>query len=231
VSEPMVLLKDIVKRHPGRAPLESLRGVNLRIEAGDLTAVLGPSGSGKTTLLHIMGTLDRATSGSVQVGGVETSTMTDAELCAFRASCLGFVFQQFFLVEAMSVLDNVACGLLYRGVDPRTRRCLAEQALERVGLASRTRHRPNQLSGGERQRTAIARALVGRPPLLLADEPTGNLDSAAGAVVVDLLKDLNRDGTTVVVITHNHEVASAMSRQIVLKDGRVEGDTHGATGR
>jgi putative ABC transport system ATP-binding protein len=228
MSLPVVEVRDVVKRYPCHPPVESLRGVSLRIEEGELVAVVGPSGSGKTTLLHIIGTLDRPTTGAVQLGGVDTTAMSDRGLAGFRASRLGFVFQQFFLLDGMSVLDNVASGLMYRGVDTRTRRRLASAALERVGLAGRTAHRPSQLSGGERQRAAIARAVAGRPSLVLADEPTGNLDSAAGASIIELLEDLNRDGTTIVVITHNHDVAAAMHRRIELKDGLVERESRRA---
>ena len=224
MSGTVVELRDVVRRHPGQPPVDSLAGVSLAVEAGELVAVVGPSGSGKTTLLHIIGTLDRATGGSVRIAGVRVNTMGDRELSGFRASRLGFVFQQFHLLDGLSVLENVAGGLLYRGVDRGTRRRLAAEALERVGLERRMSHQPNQLSGGERQRTAIARAVVGRPDLLLADEPTGNLDSTAGAGVIELLKELNRDGITVLVITHNHEVAGAMARRVELKDGRIEHD-------
>jgi putative ABC transport system ATP-binding protein len=225
VSAPVVELRDVTKRYPGSPPVDSLRHVNLRVDAGELVAILGPSGSGKTTLLHIVGTLDRPTSGTVRLAGVETAAMSDSRLAGFRAMRLGFVFQQFFLLDGMSVLENVAGGLLYRGVDPKTRRRLAVESLERVGLRHRLAHRPGQLSGGERQRTAIARAVVGRPALVLADEPTGNLDSAAGAGIIALLEDLNRDGTTIIVITHNHEVAAAMHRRVELRDGLVESDS------
>jgi putative ABC transport system ATP-binding protein len=225
LSEPAIELRDVVKRYPGSPPVDSLRGVSVRVEAGELVAILGPSGSGKTTLLHIVGTLDRPTSGTVRLAGVETAAMSDSRLAGFRAARLGFVFQQFFLLDGMSVLDNVAGGLLYRGVDRKTRRRLAIESLDRVGLSHRLAHRPAQLSGGERQRTAIARAVVGRPRLVLADEPTGNLDSAAGAGIIELLKDLNRDGTTIIVITHNLEVASAMHRRVELRDGLVELDS------
>ncbi len=230
MSAPAVELRDVTKRYPGSPPVDSLRHVNLRVDAGELVAILGPSGSGKTTLLHIVGTLDRPTSGTVRLAGVETAAMSDSRLAGFRAMRLGFVFQQFFLLDGMSVLENVAGGLLYRGVDPKTRRRLAVESLERVGLRHRLAHRPGQLSGGERQRTAIARAVVGRPALVLADEPTGNLDSAAGAGIIALLEDLNRDGTTIIVITHNHEVAAAMHRRVELRDGLVESDSAAAGG-
>ena len=228
MSEPAVELRDVVRRYPGVPPVESLRGVSLRIEPGELLAVVGPSGSGKTTLLHIVGTLDRPTSGAVRIAGADITGMSDRQISGFRAARLGFVFQQFFLIDGMSVLDNVAAGLLYRGIDNTSRRRLAAATLDRVGLGHRLTHRPAQLSGGERQRTAIARSVVGRPALVLADEPTGNLDSASGAEIIELLKDLNRDGTTIAVVTHNHELAAAMDRRIELKDGRIEKDTGAA---
>jgi putative ABC transport system ATP-binding protein len=225
VTAPVVELAGVSRRHAGQPPVDSLLAVDLRILEGELVAVVGPSGSGKTTLLQVMGTLDRPTSGSVVISGVETTAMDDRQLAGFRAAHLGFVFQQFFLIEGMSVLDNVATALLYRGVAARVRRRIAASALERVGLGHRLSHPPGRLSGGERQRAAIARAVVGRPSLVLADEPTGNLDSASGAQIIEILRDLNREGTTIVVVTHNHDLAAAMKRQVVIRDGRIERDT------
>jgi putative ABC transport system ATP-binding protein len=230
VTAPVVELVDVVRRYPGRPPVESLRGVSMAIQPGELVAVVGASGSGKTTLLHVMGTLDRPTSGTIRIGGVDTTGMSDSRLSGFRAAHLGFVFQQFFLLEGMSVLDNVAGALLYRGVPGRDRRLRATAALERVGLGHRLRHTPNQLSGGERQRAAIARAVVGRPALVLADEPTGNLDSASGAQIIQLIKELNRDGTTIAVVTHNSELARAMDRRVAIRDGVIEHDSGGDPG-
>jgi len=222
VSQPAIELREVSRRYPGSPPVDSLRGVSLRVERGELLAVMGPSGSGKSTLLHVIGTLDRPTEGTVCIDGVDTGRMSDRTLSGFRATRLGFVFQQFYLLDGLSVLDNVAAGLIYRGVDAHTRQRFALDALERVGLERRLHHRPAQLSGGERQRTAIARAVVGRPPIVLADEPTGNLDSVSGAGVVELLKDLNGDGTTVIVITHSPQVAGSMQRRVELKDGAIE---------
>jgi putative ABC transport system ATP-binding protein len=218
-------LAEVVKAYPGDPLVVALAGVSLRIHPGELVAVVGPSGSGKSTLLHVMGTLERPTSGTVRIAGQDTSTLSDSQLSGVRSHRLGFVFQQFFLLDGLSVLDNVADGLLYRGLQLADRRALAEEAIERVGLAHRVKHRPNQLSGGEQQRTAIARALVGRPALVMADEPTGNLDSTTGAAILDLLRELHRDGTTIVVISHDHDVAAATQRQVEIRDGRVIGDT------
>jgi putative ABC transport system ATP-binding protein len=222
---PVLELVDLVKEYPGDPPVVALGGVDLRIDQGELVAIVGPSGSGKTTLLHVMGTLERPTRGAVRIAGEDTSAMSDKQLSGLRARRLGFVFQQFFLLDGLSVLDNVAEGLLYRGGRVADRRRLAKAAIEKVGLGHRLGHRPNQLSGGEQQRTAIARALAGRPALVMADEPTGNLDSATGASILELLRELHREGTTIVVITHDPEVAAAMERRVEIRDGRIIRDT------
>jgi len=224
MSPPVLELQEVIKRYRGEPPVEALGGVSLTIREGELVAIVGQSGSGKTTLVHVMGTLERPTEGVVRVAGQDVSQMNDRQLSGLRAWRLGFVFQQFFLLDGLSVIENVANGLLYRAVGQAERRRLAVRALERVGLGHRLGHQPNKLSGGERQRVAIARAVVGEPAVVLADEPTGNLDSASGASIMELLSDLNDEGRTIVIITHNHEIAGSIPRRVELRDGLIVRD-------
>ena len=214
-----------VRRTYGQPPVAACAGVSLSIDRGEFVAIVGPSGSGKSTLLNLIGPLDRPTSGTVEIDGIDVSRLSDRRLSGLRAHLIGFVFQQFHLSEGMTAIDNVADGLLYLGVPRAERRQKAERALIRVGLSHRLHHKPHQMSGGERQRVAIARAVVGDPPLLLADEPTGNLDSVSGASIVELLHELHEQGTTIVVITHDNDLAMKLPRQVAIKDGRIVHDS------
>jgi putative ABC transport system ATP-binding protein len=227
---PVLDVNDVTKTYAGEPPVAALREVNLTIGPGELVGIVGPSGSGKTTLLQLMGTLDRPTNGRVHIAGLDVAMMPDEDVAYLRATRIGFIFQQFFLAEHATVLDNVADGLLYAGIPLNQRRQQALDALELVGLAERPHARPTQLSGGQRQRVAIARALVGQPAIVLADEPTGNLDQASGHSILALIDQLHQSGSTIVLITHDHAIAGRMSRKVEILDGQIVADTGPATG-
>ena len=224
-AEEVLRLVDVRKVYPGDPPTEVLHGVDLTVRRGEYVAIVGPSGSGKSTLLNIIGTLDRPTSGEVWVAGHDAATLSDTELSALRARAIGFVFQQFFLLDGETAVDNVADGLLYTGASAHERRDAAVEALKTVGLGHRLTHHPRKLSGGEQQRVAVARALVGRPTLLLADEPTGNLDTKSTESILELLSELHEQGTTLLVITHDRELAMRLPRRVEVRDGRIDHDT------
>jgi putative ABC transport system ATP-binding protein len=225
VSGSVLELDGVTKVYGEQPPVPALRGVSFSVRGGELVAIVGPSGSGKSTLLHVMGTLERPTSGVVRIGGVDAAQLDDRALSQLRARQIGFVFQQFFLSEHATVRENVADGLLYAGAPAAERHERADEALERVGLDHRATFKPTKLSGGERQRVAVARALVGRPAIVLADEPTGNLDSATGASIMELIRELNAAGATIVMITHDGGLADQLPRQIRVLDGQVVSDT------
>ncbi|NDL60556.1 ABC transporter ATP-binding protein [Phytoactinopolyspora mesophila] len=216
---------DVVKEYKGVPPVRALDGVSLRVDSGELFAVMGQSGSGKSTLLNLAGALDRPTSGVVRIDGHDVSRLSDTRLSSLRGRRIGFVFQQFVLIEGLTAMANVATALVYQGLSTKKRRARAIAALERVGLGGRIHHRPGQLSGGEQQRVAIARALVGEPAVILADEPTGNLDSGTGMQTVDLLRELHRDGATIGVVTHDSTLADELPRVVTIRDGHIESDT------
>ena len=224
-GRPVLELDGISRVYGGQPPVAAVRDVSFAVEPGELVAIVGPSGSGKSTLLHLMGTLDRPTSGVVRIAGVEPAQLGDRDLSLLRAREIGFVFQQFFLAEHATVRENVADGLLYAGVPAAERYRLADEALERVGLSDRATFKPTRISGGERQRVAIARAVIGRPTIVLADEPTGNLDSTTGASIMELLRDLNAAGATIIMITHDAGLADQLPRRIRMLDGQMVSDT------